>query len=71
MDTTTNCKHDPANWIIEIGEDWPTSPEDTPYEYKVYVCGDCGEIIPLDVADPEADRIDALADMAEDDWRDE
>lgn len=33
------------------------------YTYQIYVCGTCGVGIDRDEADPELDRLDALADM--------
>lgn len=52
-----DCEHD--NQHTEMVEPWPTSPQDTPQEYAVYVCDDCDETLE---GDPAADRAEALAD---------
>lgn len=51
--------HEHENIEIETTEDWPTSPNDEPREYDIYVCADCG--VQVD-GDPAEDRADAIAD---------
>lgn len=60
----TNCPHNPENWQIEsVQVDyWPTPDIDSSYDVDVYVCGDCDETIPYDLADPAQDAYDAMVD---------
>lgn len=57
---------------IETVEPWPTGPNDDPPSSEVYVCAGpegCG--IAIEGRYPEEDRAQALADMQQDNWRDD
>lgn len=55
--------HEHDDYQIEEAEH-PSSNPDSSYYWteKYYVCGGCGVAIDRDVADPEEDRLDALAE---------
>ena len=65
------CLHNPDKYEIEEFEVDDSHPDrHDGYTYRAYVCGDCGTEIDFHTADPDADRAEALADMAYEDWRD-
>lgn len=62
--TGESDSHEHGDYEIETVESWPTSPVDTPYESRIYICGGengCGMMI--EDEDPDVDRAEALADM--------
>lgn len=55
--------HQHDDYEIEMVEDWPTGPDDTPREHEIYVCGGAGGCgVMIEDQDPATDRHDAIVD---------